>query len=182
MSRKVLAVLPEDYYSLTELTHDYMTAKNQTSKETTKFALAMLTINSNYGNTISLTVGDSGPFEVNNGLASKSQLPANDEIFTRTAVASPSELPVEEFEGGTIKLYPNPTQGVVTIEINLPEPSPVGVKIFNAVGDVVYDEETYSNAGLQSMIVDVKKTSGPGIIFVSITTSRGQRLVKLLVE
>jgi hypothetical protein len=40
------------------------------------------------------------------------------------------------------KLYPNPTQSEVTIELSNQGSAPVGITVFNMVGQVVYQFET----------------------------------------
>ncbi|MFZ6012537.1 MAG: T9SS type A sorting domain-containing protein, partial [Bacteroidota bacterium] len=177
-----------NYYALTEISHDYMMVKNLTTNQINKFILAVLTINREYDNTVSLTVTDSGPFVVNNGVRSKQQLPIDidSEIFMRKA--STENVLIPDADGnqsvydGPVKVYPNPTVDLVNVEFNLQEKSQVTLKIINAWGNSVYEEKASLLAGWHSKEIDIKKMSPAGLYIISVTTPHGSRMTKVLVE
>ncbi|MBC8266558.1 MAG: T9SS type A sorting domain-containing protein [Flavobacteriales bacterium] len=87
-------------------------------------------------------------------------------------------LVVQEFTTFSAKLYPNPSNGISYLELNLNRKSVVTIQIFNELGQLI-DEEYFNNlaAGNQLLFIDVVEK---GIYFVHLKINDEQKVLKLL--
>ncbi|MFZ6008979.1 MAG: T9SS type A sorting domain-containing protein, partial [Bacteroidota bacterium] len=82
----------------------------------------------------------------------------------------------------SVNVYPNPAQGVVNIQFNLAKRSPVKLRLHDAMGHVIHDEEAYFEAGSHVKVIDVKKSRASGLYIISVTTPAKTQSKKLVVE
>ncbi|MCP4521266.1 MAG: T9SS type A sorting domain-containing protein [Cytophagales bacterium] len=85
---------------------------------------------------------------------------------------------VESVEAETVNIYPNPSQGTSTIDLNIADNSEVQVTVFNAIGNEVANvfEGTTSSTNLE--VSDLSQ----GIYFVQVIVNGEAYLEKLIVE
>ncbi len=77
-----------------------------------------------------------------------------------------------------MQVFPNPTSGIITIDLALPKPETGIVEIFNAVGQVIYTEK-FENS--DNPVINTDLSHHPaGIYFVTATTTES-RITKRLV-
>lgn len=77
-------------------------------------------------------------------------------------------------------LYPNPTSGIVNLEMNAPDEEIISVTVMNATGQVVYDQRI-STTGSPEYKIDLVGCS-KGIYFVKIDYARGTVTGKLIIR
>jgi hypothetical protein len=74
-----------------------------------------------------------------------------------------------------VNVYPNPTNGNVTIELG--DLTNVSVKVTNLIGEVIYEDHKISNSTYNLYIEEAA-----GLYFVEISNENNKEVVKLLVE
>ncbi|MFZ6012945.1 MAG: T9SS type A sorting domain-containing protein [Bacteroidota bacterium] len=188
-------VKPEEYYSLQRISHSFMavdrtlhgTTREAQNMEILTYELRSLVINKQFGNSIAARVTPEGPFEVSHG-SNPEALPQpslnNKEILSRASVGedlykSEGEL----LESGSIKIYPNPTQGVVNIQFTLKKTSPVQLRFYDIFGNTIYEKsEGALESGTYLRVIDVKRKRDIGMYFISISTAQNTQTAKVLIE
>jgi PKD repeat protein len=99
-------------------------------------------------------------------------------ISKDTVVLPEPPVPVEALEA---KVYPNPvTMGQFRVEINLPEPIPVQIAVFNLVG-LVMDRKTFTAMSYQQAYFYTGNYP-TGLYLVHIAAGKQTRIFKLLVK
>lgn len=68
------------------------------------------------------------------------------------------------------KIYPNPSQGEITLELNINKGKSATAKIFNPEGELVYEQQLFTSNGEIKKTISVKSFSN-GIYFMTIYTS-----------
>lgn len=81
---------------------------------------------------------------------------------------------VEELSANEIRLFPNPTSGILNIETGA---SSMTVEVFNAIGEVVFYQQV--NAGTAKVDLSGKDN---GVYFVKISTANGNVLRKVVLQ
>jgi len=74
-----------------------------------------------------------------------------------------------------VNVYPNPTNGNVTIELG--DFTNVSVKVTNLIGEVIYEDHKISNSTYNLYIEEAA-----GLYFVEISNENNKEVIKLLVE
>jgi hypothetical protein len=72
-----------------------------------------------------------------------------------------------------LKIYPNPTTGVFTIEIN----TSTEISVTNILGEIILSEKLFS--GKQAINI---QNQPPGIYFINVVSNKNQQTVKLIKE
>ena len=80
-----------------------------------------------------------------------------------------------------ISLYPNPTNGDMTLYILMPENSSLSIKIMDLKGQVLLNQYSNELAGNYSQIFNMSAYS-KGIYFLTITTDKETYTRKVVVE
>lgn len=80
-----------------------------------------------------------------------------------------------------IQLYPNPSQGVFSIDFALPKQQEVKVTVLNIIGAVVA-EQLLPNAGFDTEEIHVLEGKPAGTYFVQIQTQQGTVTRKLIIQ
>jgi hypothetical protein len=93
--------------------------------------------------------------------------------FVSTIYRDVLDTPINEIS--TIKLYPNPTNGLITIETNS---SIKEVKIFNLAGQLLKTESNIQNAKT-TLNIEAFPT---GIYFANVKTDTGDKVFKIIKE
>ena len=57
--------------------------------------------------------------------------------------------------GNNLLIYPNPTSGSINIELKLENKQSVGVSVYSATGQLVYNVESVNPTGLYGMRIDM---------------------------
>ncbi len=79
------------------------------------------------------------------------------------------------------KVYPNPSNGIFKVDVNLPKPLPISVKIFNMVNNNLIDSR--NDQGKDAYIFDYDMSSlNSGIYFILLETNSGSQVRKLIME
>ncbi|WP_415375654.1 T9SS type A sorting domain-containing protein [Patiriisocius sp. Uisw_017] len=91
--------------------------------------------------------------------------------FVSTIYRDVLDTPINEIS--TIKLYPNPTNGLITIETNS---SIKEVKVFNLAGQLLKTESNIQNAQT-TLNIEAFPT---GIYFANVKTERGEKVFKIV--
>ena len=80
----------------------------------------------------------------------------------------------------TMNVYPNPNDGLFTLELNATEKVDYVIEVKNVLGQLVYSETLNSFAGAYSKRLDLKG-QGEGLFLVSLKTAKTERTRKVLV-
>ena len=92
----------------------------------------------------------------------------NDSI---TQIISITTVGITDFSAQTLmSLYPNPTNGSFTLELNLVQNDKAEAKVMNAMGQIVVDENHNFASGKNVLPVDIS-TIAKGVYFVQLKTS-----------
>lgn len=67
-----------------------------------------------------------------------------------------SALSVEGFEGGEVKMYPNPTSGIVTLELPF-DKAVCTIELLNMSGQVVLHKQLHPSGGMISETIDLSR-------------------------
>lgn len=79
-----------------------------------------------------------------------------------------------------VSVFPNPNSGKATVNVDLKESMSFSVKVYNAIGAVVYTKAVNGVAGANA--VDFNANLNSGIYFVNIETANGVKTVKMIIE
>ncbi len=85
---------------------------------------------------------------------------------------------IEEINPFALALYPNPTDGKLTIEMNNTPSEKLNMKVLNAIGEVVYEKQ---------MTTDLKQSFdfthfANGLYYINITGSKTNKIEKLIIQ
>ncbi|MFZ6013250.1 MAG: T9SS type A sorting domain-containing protein, partial [Bacteroidota bacterium] len=186
-------VSPEEYFSFSHISHDFIKVHKtalgansvpEVSDELT-YELRNLMINRQYADRFSTMVTAEGPFEASYGLRPPgTQLQPNDEILTRAAqqeeISKSNERSADV--GEPIRVYPNPTRGLVNIQFSVTNRSLVTVRLHSALGNLLHETEAYFDAGSHLKAIDVKKNCPPGTYIVTVTGAGKTQTAKVVAE
>ncbi|HTA83181.1 MAG TPA: C10 family peptidase [Bacteroidia bacterium] len=79
-----------------------------------------------------------------------------------------------------VKLYPNPTKGTVTAEVNLEQSSNVQVQVFNALGQMV-QQSHWDNVSNATYTIDLSAQAN-GMYFVKLTSDKATITKKIMLN
>jgi PKD repeat protein len=86
---------------------------------------------------------------------------------------------IEETDMATVKLFPNPTQGKFTVNINNPKANEVTMKVFSSSGQLVYDDKLPAGTTLLDHQIDLGNLP-EGVYLLNVqygTINKSQRIV-----
>lgn len=101
----------------------------------------------------------------------------NAPVITNTTITtlSTTALGVNELSGAEIRIYPNPTKGIFTIEN--PDLNIQKIKIMNVLGQIVFEE---ANVRTEKFVVDLTNQA-KGVYFVELTGATNNSITKKLI-
>lgn len=89
---------------------------------------------------------------------------------------------IEEIEGlGTITVYPNPSNGIFQLDVNLNEALVLDMVVVNMLGEEVAVKQINAVNGIHSGVIDLS-TSAPGIYFLKIISDNNTISTQVLVK
>jgi len=85
---------------------------------------------------------------------------------------------VEEVEAFSVALYPNPTNGLLIVEMNSVPTENFNLKVYNAIGELVYNKQ---------MTTELKQTFdfnhfANGLYYINITGNKVNKIEKLIIQ
>ncbi|OFY86210.1 MAG: hypothetical protein A3F72_07085 [Bacteroidetes bacterium RIFCSPLOWO2_12_FULL_35_15] len=80
-----------------------------------------------------------------------------------------------------LNVYPNPTDGVVNIDLSEYSNSPTIIKVNNSLGQVLYSEVIDQMSGTKNKVIDLKYEQ-PGIYFVTVQSANNLTTKKLVLK
>ena len=102
----------------------------------------------------------------------------NEDIYTNTYETTPSpekyqQHPVKNKE---INIYPNPNDGTFTITTNFNPQEIISIKVFNILGQFVYQQEGFQNNTIQML------HSAKGMYWIEVTSTTQNFIKKIIVQ
>ncbi len=88
---------------------------------------------------------------------------------------------IDENAANYINVYPNPGQGMFTVEISTREPGPMTLSVTNALNEVVYKEEDPKIAAHRSRNINLTFLPA-GVYLLSLATAHGTTAHKLIIR
>lgn len=79
------------------------------------------------------------------------------------------------------RVYPNPTNGTLYIEVNASQSSEVNMTVFNIMGQKVAEKNTNVNTGINTTSIDTNEFSS-GIYFVTVKANGFEKTMKFVVK
>lgn len=100
-------------------------------------------------------------------------------IYPRAGTVATSPSPQPQPGGLTVRVGPNPTDGVATVRLDLPVEGPVRVDVVDLLGRVVWHGgEASAPAGEQTLAVDLRGVAaGTYVVRVTAGTHAGSALL-----
>ncbi|HLG36293.1 MAG TPA: T9SS type A sorting domain-containing protein [Bacteroidia bacterium] len=83
------------------------------------------------------------------------------------------------FDANAINIYPNPTDGIFTVEINSTKHDNLSLKVFDVMGRIVYEQKDIKNKTKHE--VDLRENA-PGIYFVNVKTEKQSLVQKIILH
>jgi hypothetical protein len=79
-----------------------------------------------------------------------------------------------------LRVFPNPTEGLLNVQFDAPQSGKAQIEVFNVLGERVFEATRATAAGTQREVIDMSTLTG-GIYFVNITADgvRASRKVTL---
>ena len=81
----------------------------------------------------------------------------------------------------TTRVYPNPVQGMMNIEINASMSSDMNISIYNLTGQVVMEKNVSVNTGINTTTVNTSELSS-GVYFVTVNANGFSKTTKVVVK
>jgi len=101
---------------------------------------------------------------------------------TGSVILGPLGIQNIEAESNSLEVYPNPTNGVTDLRLTLTAGKQnVGVKVFNAIGEVIWTDNYITTSGHLKTQLDLSQYS-KGIYFVQVTTAEGVMYRKIVLQ
>lgn len=89
---------------------------------------------------------------------------------------------VTDISGNTgVSVYPNPTNGLITVSLISDQNQPVGIKIYNSLNQVVYSSEELNQAGKSIVVADLGNLPG-GIYYLHVMCMEHNLVKKIILE
>lgn len=79
----------------------------------------------------------------------------------------------------TIDVYPNPTSGIATVEINFLFDSPEKIEIYNISGALLLKENLYNKSGLTTTKIDISHLAN-GLYMVKVSSNKSYKTIQLV--
>ncbi|MCB4807467.1 M12 family metallo-peptidase [Tamlana sp. 62-3] len=100
--------------------------------------------------------------------------------YVEVCETTETQLDVEDFEIGDLKVYPNPNKGEFTVQLGNSESDFLNLKVVDVRGRVIY-KNTLENRGYFKEIIQLK-TAQTGVYFLSVDDGKNQSIKKLIVK
>jgi|GEM_PF-1089061 len=100
---------------------------------------------------------------------------------TSTTVINTSSVSEDAADFTGLFVYPNPTNNLLTIEMNLIEQTPVNIQLYNSLGLLLSEEDNGKITGPFKKQISLR-TFAKGLYFIKLTTRKGVSVVKVFVE
>jgi hypothetical protein len=71
----------------------------------------------------------------------------------------------ETLNSNNISIFPNPTKGLLFVELNTPEQTPISIKISNLLGEVIIEEEFTAQPGINKRTLNLQHL-GTGVYLI----------------
>jgi hypothetical protein len=108
--------------------------------------------------------------------------PTKDESFDEEAESEDSRMKENSgFAAGTVSVSPNPSSGISTVSFFTESSGPYVLRVFNSVGNKVYSTQGFSDAGVNSLSIDLS-SFGTGMYLVDVKGGGINDKVKVLVQ
>ncbi|MBM3436437.1 MAG: T9SS type A sorting domain-containing protein [Bacteroidetes bacterium] len=89
---------------------------------------------------------------------------------------------VTDISGGTgVSVYPNPSNGMITVSLTSDHNQPLGIKVYNALNQVVYSAEELYQSGKKNFDFDLGNLQG-GIYYLHVTGTEHNLVKKIILE
>ena len=114
------------------------------------------------------------------------QQTATDNIIWATKV-NPSDLEGFDYVGEVVnpmtaaRVYPNPTNGILNIEVNASQSSNVTMSVFNIMGQKVAEKSASFNTGINTASINTNELSS-GVYFVTVKANGFEKTMKFVVK
>ena len=79
------------------------------------------------------------------------------------------------------RVYPNPTNGILNVEVNASQSSEVTMSVFNIMGQKVIEKNSSVNTGINTISIETNKLSS-GIYFVTVKANGFAKTMKFVVK
>jgi Arylsulfotransferase (ASST)/Secretion system C-terminal sorting domain/Fibronectin type III domain len=93
---------------------------------------------------------------------------------------SAKDMPLNE-DAIDATIYPNPSHGIFSLQIDAPDNNPVSVVILDASSRIMYQNSFSLSAGSNTSAIDLSKLS-PGLYFCQIQSGSNQIIKKIVIE
>jgi hypothetical protein len=80
-------------------------------------------------------------------------------------------------ENANVQIYPNPSQGAFTVDVQGNKLKPISIKVYDIVGQIIYETETHSS----KTVINLSSQTA-GLYFVQVTTETGTVTHKVVKE
>ena len=114
------------------------------------------------------------------------QQTATDNIIWATKI-NPSDLEGFDYVGEVVnpmtaaRVYPNPTNGILNIEVNASQSSEATLSVFNIMGQKVAEMNANINAGINTTSINTNELSS-GVYFVTVKANGFEKTMKFVVK
>lgn len=120
-------------------------------------------------------------------LFTKTEIISGQEVREKINSSHPDLFPpsrAKELEVGSsqVTLYPNPTQGNFTVEVEFEKSTDIDITIYNAIGGIIYTNKVYGSSGPTHKISVPFDDHPAGVYFVHVKAGpikSVERLIKI---
>ncbi|MEO5572685.1 MAG: T9SS type A sorting domain-containing protein, partial [Bacteroidia bacterium] len=99
--------------------------------------------------------------------------------YTSTTVINLTSVTELTDDVTDLVIYPNPTNNVLSIEMNLKEATSLNFRLYNLIGESLLHAEYFVTSGIFKKQLSISDFSN-GIYFLKIATSKGMSVVKII--
>ena len=103
---------------------------------------------------------------------------------TATCLPNPYNVGIQQYNNafeGSISNYPNPFNNTTTIAVTLTENKNVDVKVYNAIGNLVFSKKVNGNVGENTISFDGSALSS-GVYYYTVTAGNQQATKKMIIQ
>ena len=126
------------------------------------------------GNKYRLRITSTDPFNI--------LYPAGEYNVINCGPTSITENPIQNESGLSLRVFPNPTSGIVTLEIDVPEMEKAGIKILNILSQEVRGKSDWPLAvGKNTIEINIQGYQS-GIYFLRVTSKQGIITKKIIIQ
>ena len=93
----------------------------------------------------------------------------------------PSNVGIDEITAGTMKLYPNPSNGMVGIELNTNESDVVNIRVYDAIGTLVYSRLNIETSNHFNTMLNLQQLP-VGMYYVEVKGNQINKVNRLMIQ